>query len=339
MELQFFKHARYMSQFWEAYNKIEEQSWHINHSNIFENNFFIIKKFTDTRSNESIFINPPRAGHHSNIAQAVIKFYINNTNYNVYSAEHKAATQETKNFGIEEIVDEVETAFNCMTESNVIHLAGLCQGGWANVMWAALNPDKVKSIIIAGTPIDFTIDGGKCNSGLLFVNNAYIENIINYHNGVWPGKKQLCGFKMLNPVDRYLTTKFDLWNYIINEDEKNIKKWIRNNSWYESTLDLPGKMIMEVTNKLFRENQLINNKLNLFGNIVDLGKIDCPIVAITGDEDDITLERQCTEVLRYVSSKYKQHYSIPECGHIAIFLKNTALEKWGQAIKFIQNSI
>lgn len=328
-----------VSLFWESLNKREEQTWYLKHEDIFENNFFIIKKFTTREANEAIFINPPRAGHHSNIAQSVIKYYIEHTNYAVYSAEHKAATQETKNYGIEEIVQEVDIAFNCITESDTIHLAGLCQGGWANVMWASLNPQKTKSIVIAGTPINFTIDGGKCNSSLSFVNNAYIMNIINYHNGIWPGKKQLCGFKMLNPVDRYLTTKVELWNYITNEDEKNIKKWVRNNSWYEHTLDLPGKMIMEVTNKLFRENQLIDKKLELSGNIIDLSKITCPVVAITGDDDDITLERQCSAILDYVSSKDKIHFSIPECGHIAIFLKNTALEQWGKAIDFIKNSI
>ena len=330
--------------YWEARKQREEQTWTLPHIDIYEDEFMIVKKFTSHKAKEALFINPPRAGHHSNIAQLVIKYCTENTNYAIYAVEHKAATQKTKNYGIEKIVNSINTVYDLImldmaTEYEKIHLYGLCQGGWANVIWAASNPDKVKSIIIAGTPIDFIIDGGKCQSWLSFVSNNYIKNIIKRHDGIWPGKYQLDGFKMLNPVDRYISTYMDLWNFIAEEDEKAIKKWIRNNSWYEHVLDLPGKMIIEVVDRLFRKNYLIKKKLKINGQIVDLSNITCPVVAITGDDDDITLERQCTEIFKYVSSKHTKHFAIPHCGHIAIFLKKEALEKWVEGIDFIKKSL
>jgi poly(3-hydroxyalkanoate) synthetase len=321
--------------FWDAYNAREEQTWQLPHVDVFVTDFFTIKKFTHRPyATEAVFVNPPRAGHHSNIAQLVIEYYIKNTNYEVFSSDHHSATQETKNYGIEEVVSQVDCVYNCIPFKK-IHLAGLCQGGWGNVIWAALNPEKVKSIIIAGTPIDFQIDGGKCQMWLDVMPQSTIENIIKSNNGIWPGKYQLCGFKMLNPVDRYLTTNSELMEYVIAKDEKKIKKWIRNNSWYEYVMDLPGKMIKQVRKNLFGMNELIKGELVLFDKRVLLQNITCPIGCITGDDDDITLERQCTEIFNYVSSDQKIHFHIPNCGHIAIFLKGQSLEIWGETIKFV----
>lgn len=319
----------------------EQQTWYLDHIDIYENDFFTVKKFTTHDAEEAVFINPPRAGHHSNIAQTLIKYYTENTDYTIYSCEHKPATQKTKDYGIEEIVEQVSIIKSLITECDEIHLVGLCQGGWANVMWASLNPSKVKSIIIAGTPIDYVIDGGKLQMWLSMVNDTLIKNMIDYNDGIWPGVYQLYGFKLLNPVDRFIGTYNELWDYVEKNDEKNIKKWVRNNSWYEHVIDLPGKMIQEVCTDLFRKNKLIKKELELFGQIVDISNITCPIVTITGDDDDITLERQCRALADYVSTEdeYKKHYSIPDCGHIAIYLKSSAIEKWGEAINFVKESI
>lgn len=342
--IDYLKEMKKINIYWEAIKTKKEQVWSLPHTDIFEDDFTIVKKFTNHEAKEAVFVNPPRAGHHSNIAEVVIKYIIDNTEYAVYSVEHKAATQKTKNYGIEKVVNVVNIVYDCImldmgVDKKKIHLYGLCQGGWANVMWAALNPEKVKSIIIAGTPIDFVIDGGKCQNWLSFVNNQYIKNVIKAHDGLWPGSHQLTGFKMLNPIDRYFGTYNNLWKLVMNEDEKGIEKWIRNNSWYEHVLDLPGKMIFEVCERLFRKNKLVKGELKLFKKVVDLSKITCPVVCITGDDDDITLTRQCSEFLNYVSSEHKKHYTIPDCGHIAIFLKKSALEKWGKGIKFIEKSL
>ena len=322
--------------FWEAVNTHEPQTWALEHTDVLENDFFIVKQFAKRGNRGSVLINPPMAGHHSNIAQTITKFYRENTNYNVFSIEWKPATPKTKDYGIEEIVNHIDLAVNHISPNQKIHLAGLCQGGWALAMWAALNNHRAKSLIIAGTPIDYVIDGGKCQMWLDMVSNQYIKNVIDYHDGIWPGKKQLLGFKLLNPVDRFLGTYTGLQKLVDEDDMSGIKKWVRNNSWYEYVQDLPGKMIREVCSILFRDNHLIEKKIVIDGDVVDLKNITCPVVAITGDDDDITLTRQCSEILNHVSSDKRRHFPIPDCGHIAIFLTKAAMERWGKAIEFVK---
>lgn len=330
--------------FWSSVLKTQDKTkpvWNIPHEDVLENKIFILKQFRVGTSGYARFVDPPMAGHHSNICERVIDLYLKTTSDSVYAIEYKAATQETKNYGIIEIINCIDRSINWIYEndSKNIHMAGLCQGGWSNVIYAVLYPHMVISLIIAGTPIDFIIDGGKIQKGLEITTDAFIENVISTNNGVWPGEAQLLGFKMLNPYDRYIGIYVDLYIHTLFQNKKMVEKWERNEKWYEYAQDLPGKFIKEVSKMLFRENALINKKLKINKVVVDLSKIKCPIVAITGDDDDITLERQCTSIFDYVSSKDTKHYAVAKCGHIGIFLKNESLKFWNDATKFIDKSL
>lgn len=342
------------NRFWAAQKDIRPQGWSAPHRIAYQDAFSRVLVFEPTESwnGQAVILNPPRAGHHSNIGQP-LAMLLSEMGFVVYAIDHLGATPETKNFGLDAIYDEMDLAFEVACEdqheqyydyfaekpfSPIIHLIGLCQGGWATAIWAALNPDAgYASLTIAGTPIDFQIDGGKIQHFLSMTSDAYFESVIENNDGLWPGEKQLEGFKALNPVDRYFGTYVDLQKAIVAGNEKAVEKWIRNNSWYEACLDLPGKMIRQVIGDLFRANKLVKGELMVKGRRVDLSNIFCPVACITGgidngadgkNYDDITLERQCTALLDHVSSEVKTHRAVPNCGHIAIYLKKAALLVW-----------
>lgn len=324
-----------INRFWEAYNDVREQTWSAPHDILYGDAFSRLLLFKAERPNgQAVLLNTPRAGHHSNIGQP-LALVLADMGFDVYAIDHLEATQETKDFGLDEICDAVNKAWFCLNCSDYggVHLVGLCQGGWATAIWAALNPDAgYDSLTIAGTPIDFVIDGGKIQGFLSMTPDMYFENVIRHNGGLWPGEKQLMGFKALNPVDHYLGTYMDLQRAVMSGDDKAVEKWIRNNSWYETTYDLPGRMIREVIGDLFRANKLVKGELAVGGRTVDLGAITCPVVAITGDDDDITLERQCTALLEHSGASAKTHRRIPDCGHIAIYLKKEAMEVWREVM-------
>jgi poly(3-hydroxyalkanoate) synthetase len=256
----------------------------------------------------------------------------NEMGFTVYVIDHLPATQATKDYSIQDIVVEMDIAFchTCAKSQNwdKIHIIGLCQGGWAAAIWAALHPSySYASLTTAGSPIDFKTDGGKIQNFLDFTPDVFFENIVNYYDGLWPGDKQLTGFKMLNPADRYIGNNVQLHKAIISGDENAVKKWIRNNSWYETAHDLPGRMILDVIKKLFRGNQLIKGELVVFGRKVVLSDIKCPVAVITGENDDITLTRQATALLYATDKKgVKIHQDIAGTGHIGIYLKRSSLD-------------
>lgn len=331
-----------INRFWAAYNNVEEQTWSSPHEVLYGDAFSRLLLFAAEEPNgQAVLLNTPRAGHHSNIGQP-LAVMLSGMGFDVYALDHLGATEETRDFGLDEIYDEANKAWFCLNcaDYEKIHLVGLCQGGWASAIWAALNPDAgYDSLTIAGTPIDFAIDGGKIQNFLAMTPDIYIENVIRHHGGVWPGEKQLMGFKALNPIDRYWGTYVDLQKAVLSHDEKAVKKWVRNNSWYETALDLPGGMIRQAVGDLFRANKLVKGELVVKGQYVDLTKITCAVAAITGDDDDITLERQCTAILGLASSEVKIHWSIPDCGHIAIYLKREALEIWRRVMTELRGDV
>ncbi|MEQ6411013.1 alpha/beta hydrolase, partial [Salmonella enterica subsp. enterica serovar Enteritidis] len=38
-----------------------------------------------------------------------------------------------------------------------VDLAGLCQGGWLSLLYAARFPDKVRRLVLAGSPVDVSV--------------------------------------------------------------------------------------------------------------------------------------------------------------------------------------
>lgn len=325
------------NKFWSAYHDIREQKWSAPHDVVHQDLFSRVLLFQPKNPNgQAVLLNPPRAGHHSNIAEP-LTVLLSEMGYAVYVIDHLPATEKTADYGLDNVYDEVDIAYSVLTFGpgySKVHLVGLCQGGWALAIWAAINPDAgYDSLIIAGTPIDFKVDGGIVQNLLALTSDGYIDNIINHNGGLWPGRYQLDGFKALNPADRYIGTLIELQNAVMSGDESKVEKWIRNNSWYETVHDLPGRLIRQISRQLFRENQLVAGELKVHGILVDLGNITCSVVAITGEDDHITLKRQCTALLNHISSLDKSHHSIPECGHVGIYLKKTSLSVWRKVME------
>ena len=63
------------------------------------------------------------------------------------------ATEETKDATVEDYLEVIDRAIDhCGGRVNLI---GDCQGGWLATIYAALHPERVNTLTIAGAPIDF----------------------------------------------------------------------------------------------------------------------------------------------------------------------------------------
>src|SRR4029077_10417542 len=70
-----------------------------------------------------------------------------------YTLDWVAASAQTAQSSIEDYLDVVDRAVeHCGGRVNLI---GDCQGGWLATIYAALAPERVNTLTIAGAPIDF----------------------------------------------------------------------------------------------------------------------------------------------------------------------------------------
>jgi pimeloyl-ACP methyl ester carboxylesterase len=110
-------------------------------------------------------IDAPHAGHTAIIAdyhkgQSLVETLLANGIGHVVLTDWKSATDDMKDLEIDNYLDEVIIAIDDL--GGRVNLVGLCQGGWVAAMIAARFPDKVNSLVLAGSPIDS--DAGKGRS-------------------------------------------------------------------------------------------------------------------------------------------------------------------------------
>jgi poly(3-hydroxybutyrate) depolymerase len=101
---------------------------------------------------------PPQAGHDSCIvdyspAQSQMGAIIASGLERAFSLDWIGATRQTADASIDDYLGVVDRAVeHCGGRVNLI---GDCQGGWLATIYAALEPERVNTLTIAGAPIDF----------------------------------------------------------------------------------------------------------------------------------------------------------------------------------------
>lgn len=153
-----------------------------------------------------VFIDPPMAGHSSTIAdyakgQSLVETLRNSGVERIVVADWKNATDAMKNFdidtylaGINVVVDELGGA---------AHLIGLCQGGWMSAMYAARFPSKVRSVVLAGAPIDTSAGNGEIKKMAHRLPMSFYQGLVAAGNGRMLGSIMLAGWKNMHPENQF----------------------------------------------------------------------------------------------------------------------------------------
>src|SRR3954454_6819410 len=102
---------------------------------------------------------PPQAGHDSCIVdfspqQSQMRTVRAVGLDRLYSMDWIGATQATKAATISDYLAEIAACIDEIGDGPV-NLVGDCQGGWLATIYAALHPEQVNTLTIAGAPIDF----------------------------------------------------------------------------------------------------------------------------------------------------------------------------------------
>lgn len=105
----------------------------------------------------TVLVAGPYAGHSSTIAdhargQSLVEALLTNGLPRVLVTDWKASTLAMKDFDIDKYLAELNVVVDEL--GSAVHLVGLCQEGWISTMYAACFPSKVRSLVLAGSPID-----------------------------------------------------------------------------------------------------------------------------------------------------------------------------------------
>jgi poly(3-hydroxyalkanoate) synthetase len=278
-----------------------------------------------------VLVLPPQAGHDSCIVdfgpgQSQIETIRNVGLDRVGSLDWVGATSETKNTTVEDYLAVVAESIELL--GGRVNLVGDCQGGWLAVIYAALYPDTVHTLTIAGAPIDTRRGSPQLQQWLgvfspLRVLAAH-RQLVAIHGGTLPGRYQLAGFKAMEPggeIERLATL---LGNA---HDQDELAHYARFADWFEHTQDIPGAFYLWVVKHLFARNELAAGTLRVAGKRVDLSRIRCPIYMIAGERDHITPAPQVWSLENYVSTDPRDMTRrLAAAGHLGLFMGRHSLQ-------------
>ena len=196
-----------------------------------------------------------------------------------------------------------------------INLMGVCMGGTFSVMYAALHPQKINTLITTVTPTNFDTDKGLLH---IWAKEIDADQIVETY-GNMPGDLLNIAFLLLNParlvIDKYL-------GFLEKVDDKVfVENFIRMEKWIFDSPDVPGETFKECVKDLYQKNLLIQNKKELGGRRVDLKKITMPLLNIYGRYDHLVPPEACDLLTKKVGSKDVEDMCI-DTGHIGIYVSS-----------------
>jgi putative long chain acyl-CoA synthase len=183
---------------------------------------------------------------------------------------------------LSEAIDTVKK----VTERDV-HLAGYSQGGMFCYQTAAYRRSKdLASIIAFGSPVD-TLAALPMNlpAGLAAGAADFMADHVFSRIDI-PGWLARTGFQMLDPL-KTAQSRLDFVRQLHDREallpREQQRRFLSNDGW----IAWSGPAIAELLKQFIAHNRMMSGGFSIHGDLVTLSDIDCPILAIVGEVDDI----------------------------------------------------
>jgi len=250
----------------------------------------------------------------------------------VYVPDWRSAVPDMRYLSIDNYLADLNVAVDEIGAP--VDLVGLCQGGWLSLVYAARFPGKVRRLVLAGAPVDISTPSDLSRM-VAALPQAGFEQMVQQGGGLVSGEHML-----------------RLWNLPFNQHdvEAALQRTLGDGSddgrmlldryacWDRATLDLPGTYYLEVTERIFRQNQIAEGRFVALGHRIDLTGVRMPVFLLAG-ADDIVVPRDqafATAPLLGTRPAWLEQACEP-CGHLSLFMGREALgQSWRRIARWLQ---
>lgn len=316
--------------------------WASANKEIYSLRTFTLRDFSNDKAKQEIpvLILPPYAGHTSVIAdfqksQSLVETLLKLGIHNVVLTDWHNASLDMKDYDIDHYLSELNVAIDYLGKP--VHLIGLCQGGWMASLYAARFPDKIKTLVLAGSPIDTQAGHGTIKDYVNKLPFSFYQEMVDAGGGLMRGAFMVEGFKSMHPEKQYIEKYVDLYEHI--DDPDYVERIENFERWYEYTIDLPGRWYLQVVKELFIENRFIKGKFVALGKTLDPKAINCPLYLLAGKQDDITPQEQVFQAAQFFGTPQDQiAKDLAQGGHIGLFMGTKALtQNWPKIAQWLKD--
>lgn len=259
--------------------------------------------------------------------------------YDVYLLDWGAPGYEDRNMNFAdyalEYLPRAIRKVKAISGSAEFSMLGWCIGAIITTIYAALRPeDGLRNLLLLTAPLDFTNRDGLTFAKWTDERYFDLEKVLAAY-GNMPGEMIDYGAKTLKPVENWVSNYCKLWDNL--DSPRAVQAWQAMHTWVTDNIPMAGAAYRQLIDDFYRNNLLIQNRLHLRGERVDLGQIRANLLTVIAEGDHITPPCQSEAILEKVSSADKQLYRIPG-GHIGIMAGSAAhrttwphIEEWLRA--------
>jgi len=214
---------------------------------------------------------------------------------------------------------------------------GNCQAGWAVMILAAIRPELLGPIIVAGSPLSYWAGVHGANpmryTGGLTGGSWAAALMSDLGGGVFDGAWLVQNFENLNPANTLWTKQYNLYAKIDTE----ASRYLSFERWWGGHVNLNAAEIQFIVDELFVGNNLAAGRIKLSDDTaIDLRNVASPIVVFCSKGDNITPPQQALgwildlyddvdEIRRHGQTiVYTVHESV---GHLGIFVSGGVARK------------
>jgi polyhydroxyalkanoate synthase len=137
------------------------------------------------------------------------------------------------------------------------------------------------------------------------------------------------GFLLLNParlmIDKYVGFFEGM------DNKKFVENFVRMEKWIFDSPDLPGETFRQFIKDFYQKNLLIQNKLEVGGERVDLKNITMPLLNFYGKYDHLVPPEACELLSGKVGSKDATDVCL-DTGHIGIYVSSKCQKEFAPKI-------
>ena len=214
---------------------------------------------------------------------------------------------------------------------------GNCQAGWAVMMLASLRPELFGPMIIAGAPLSYWAGVRGKNpmryTGGLLGGSWLTALTADLGGGTFDGAWLVQNFESMNPSNTLWTKQYNVYAKVDTEADR----YLDFERWWGGHVSLNAEEIQFIVDELFIGNNLAAGRIRTSdGDVVDLRRIQSPIVVFCSKGDNITPPQQAlgwildlyrdVDEIRYYGQTivYTVHETV---GHLGIFVSGGVAKK------------
>lgn len=266
--------------------------------------------------------------------RSVIEHFVNR-GFDTYLVDWGVPTHADRHLTLDDYVNgylrNVVEHVQARTGSSQVSVLGYCMGGTMSAIFTALHPEQVRNLILLAAGVDFGT-----REGLLSLwsdaRNFDVDKFIAAF-GNCPAEFLQSTFLLLKPVQNLIEKPLNLYEHL--EDDAFIEDFFTMETWLNDNIPVPGEVFREFVKYLYQQNLLVQNRLPVGRQVVDLRRITCPILNLMARNDDLVPCAQSMSFNDLVGSSDRRSITI-QAGHIGLAVGSKAQrEVWPEAVAWL----